>query len=154
MELSNFDVLTPRLPVVFCGINPSLLAAQSGHNFGAPSNRFWRALHGAGFTPHRLNSLRDRCLLQYGCGITAAVARGTRRASDLNLSEFPGGNEALRRKIDHFQPETLAFLGKAAFAAITGQSQPRWGLQSGSYAGARVWILPNPSGLNRSSDVA
>lgn len=153
MELSNFDVLVPNLPVVFCGINPSTLAAETGHNFGSPSNRFWRVLHQAGFTPTQLPSSEDRYLLQYGCGITAAVPRGTRRASELESSEFKAGDDLLQTKMAYVQPKYLAFLGKSAFAASTGQADPFWGQQSTHYQCARVWILPNPSGLNRSFDL-
>lgn len=149
MELSHFDILAPDLPIVFCGINPSPQAAASGHNFGSASNRFWRVLHLSGFTPTRIPAEEDRRLLAFGCGITAAVPRPTRSAGKLQLHEFRNSGETLRAKLEHFRPETIAFLGKAAYEAIEG-NKVTWGQQPSRLCGAAVWILPNPSGLNRS----
>ena len=44
----------PPLAVLFCGINPGLVTALTGHHFGRPGNRFWPALHRSGFTPRLL----------------------------------------------------------------------------------------------------
>ena len=148
-ELSIFDVLLPGLPVVFCGINPNVQASMTGHNFASASNRFWPVLHEAGFTPTRLNSQDDRFALRYGCGITAAVSRGTRKATELTSAEFTLGHQLLRAKVSYFRPTFIAFLGKAAVAAMPGLHSLEWGPQRDLYASARVWILPNPSGLNR-----
>lgn len=153
MELSYFDILAPDLPVVFCGINPSAQAAVSGHNFGSASNRFWPVLHLSGFTPERIRAQEDRRLLTFGCGITAAVPRPTRSAGELKGQELRGSGDGLRAKIEHFRPETIAFLGKAAYEAIAGD-KVGWGPQSARFCGAEVWILPNPSGLNRSFSLA
>jgi TDG/mug DNA glycosylase family protein len=153
MELSYFDILAPGLPVVFCGINPSAQAAASGHNFGSASNRFWPVLHLSGFTPERVASRDDRRLLAFGCGITAAVPRATRSAVELRGRELRDSGDGLRAKLEHFRPETVAFLGKAAYEAIAGD-RVGWGPQSSRLCGAAVWILPNPSGLNRSFSLA
>lgn len=153
MELSAFDVLAPGLPVVFCGINPSTQAAATGQNFGSASNRFWPVLHLSGFTPMRIAARDDRRLLDFGCGITAAVPRGTRSAGELNGRELRGSGDGLRAKIEHFRPETIAFLGKAAYEAITA-ARVEWGPQPSRFGGAAVWILPNPSGLNRGFSLA
>ena len=153
MDLSYFDILAPGLPVVFCGVNPSAQAAASGHNFGSASNRFWPVLHLSGFTPERIPAQEDRRLLAFGCGITAAVPRATRSAGELHGRELRGSGEGLRAKLDHFRPETIAFLGKAAYEAIEG-GKVDWGPQSSRLCGAAVWILPNPSGLNRSFGLA
>ncbi|WP_377810195.1 mismatch-specific DNA-glycosylase [Azospirillum sp. A29] len=139
MELSSFDILVPDLPVVFCGINPSVRTAASGHNFGSASNRFWRVLHLSGFTPVRMSAEEDRRLLAFGCGITAAVPRPTRNAGELQIYEFHDAGEALRAKLEHFHPETIAFLGKAAYEAIEG-NRVSWGPQSSHFCGAAVWI--------------
>jgi TDG/mug DNA glycosylase family protein len=82
------DLLRKDLDVVFCGINPALSAAQAGHPFSSRSNRFWRVLHLAGFTPHLIQPESDRTILQYGCGLTAAVGRPTVRANELTSHEF------------------------------------------------------------------
>ncbi|MGO4126684.1 G/U mismatch-specific DNA glycosylase [Inquilinus sp. YAF38] len=153
MELSYFDILAPGLPVVFCGINPSAQAAASGHNFGSASNRFWPVLHLSGFTPERIAARDDRRLLAFGCGITAAVPRATRSAGELRGRELRDSGDGLRAKLEHFRPETVAFLGKAAYEAIAGD-RVDWGPQPSRLSGAAVWILPNPSGLNRGFSLA
>jgi TDG/mug DNA glycosylase family protein len=96
-----------------------------------------------------LSAAEDRSIVRYGWGITTAATRPTRRASDLTAVELRGAVDAFRRKMDHFRPGTIAFLGKPAFAAIVGTAKFGWGSQPAPFAGAQVWILPNPSGLNR-----
>lgn len=133
----------------FCGINPALSAARAGHHFSSHSNRFWRVLHLAGFTPHVIKPENDRTILQFGCGLTAAVERPTVRASELSGHEFHEAATALERTLRHYQPRYVAFLGKPAFAAIFRQRRVDWGPQAMRFSGAHVWVLPNPSGLNR-----
>jgi TDG/mug DNA glycosylase family protein len=145
----SYDVLAKDLVVVFCGLNPSVEAAATGHNFGSVSNRFWPALHLAGFTPHRIAAEDDRTLLRFGCGITAAVGRATRSAGEVGRAEFRRSAGAFERKVAHYRPHTIAFLGKAAYAAMTGLREPDWGAQAGTFGSVRAWLLPNPSGLNR-----
>jgi TDG/mug DNA glycosylase family protein len=149
MNETSLDVLAPGLAVVFCGINPGARAAAAGHNFVGRGNRFWRVIHQAGFTPKQISSDQDRSLLNYGCGLTAAVARPTRRADELSRDELLLGGQVLRRKIEHYLPHTIAFLGKAAYASIIARRDISWGSQPDIFAGAAVWVLPNPSGLNR-----
>ena len=143
------DLLRKGLDVVFCGINPGLSAARAGHHFSSPSNRFWRVLHLAGFTPRLIPPENDRTILQYGYGLTAAVERPTVRASELTSREFHEAAEELERKLRRYSPRFVAFLGKAACAAILRQKSVDWGQQSVEFGGAEVWVLPNPSGLNR-----
>ena len=143
------DLLRRDLDVVFCGINPALSAARAGHHFSSPSNRFWRVLHRAGFTPHLIRAENDRTILTYGCGLTAAVERPTVSASELGSHEFHQAAEELERKLRRYAPRHVAFLGKPAFAAIFRQGSVQWGQQSIQFGGAEVWVLPNPSGLNR-----
>jgi double-stranded uracil-DNA glycosylase len=143
------DVLAPNLSVVFCGINPGATAAAAGHSFVSPSNRFWRVVHLAGFTPMQLRPEEEMRLLDYGCGLAAAVARPTRRASDLSRHELVAAAQGLEAKISRYAPRCVAFLGKPALAAIRGEASLSWGEQAGRFGGARVWVLPNPSGLNR-----
>jgi TDG/mug DNA glycosylase family protein len=143
------DLLSKDLDVVFCGINPALSAARAGHHFSSASNRFWRVLHLSGFTPHLIQPESDRTILQFGCGLTAAVERPTAKASELMSHEFHEAAEELERKLRRFRPRYFAFLGKPAFAAIFRQGRVAWGKQSIRFGGAEVWVLPNPSGLNR-----
>src|SRR5580704_10018170 len=98
------DLLRKDLDVVFCGINPALSAAHAGHHFSSRSNRFWRVLHLAGFTPHLIQPECDHTILQYGCGLTAAVERPTVRASQLMRHEFLEAAEELERKLRRYRP--------------------------------------------------
>ena len=148
------DLLAENLDVVFCGINPALTAARSGHHFSSPSNRFWRVLHQAGFTPHLIPFEQDHTILAHGYGLTAAVERPTTQASDLARCEFRASAQSLERKVRHYRPRFLAFLGKPAFAAIFHKTQVAWGRQDVTFGGAQVWVLPNPSGLNRAFTLA
>jgi TDG/mug DNA glycosylase family protein len=93
-------------------------------------------------------------LLDYGLGLTSAVARPTRSASELKRHDYLRAVPALESKIGTLAPARLAFLGKAAYAAINGDASINWGRQPGLFAGASVWVLPNPSGLNRAFDLA
>jgi TDG/mug DNA glycosylase family protein len=144
------DILEPGLSVVFCGINPGVVAASTGRHFAGRGNRFWRAVHLAGFTPEQISPDDDHSLLRYGCGLTTVVSRPTARAADLSPSEFTAAALEFQRKIERCAPQYVAFLGKAAICALSGKRDLQWGPQPGAFGGARVWVLPNPSGLNRS----
>ena len=144
------DILEPGLSVVFCGINPGVLAASTGRHFAGRGNRFWRAVHLAGFTPEQICPQDDHTLLQYGCGLTTAVSRPTARADELSQWEFKAAATELERKIERHAPQCVAFLGKMALCAMSGRRDICWGLQPTAFGGARAWVLPNPSGLNRS----
>jgi TDG/mug DNA glycosylase family protein len=143
------DILDRGLVVVFIGINPSPMAVATGHRFAGPSNRFWRVVHLAGFSPILLDAGQDQLLPRYGCGLISAVSRPTRRASELSRSELAAAGDALCAKIEGHRPKWVAFLGKGAYSAIVGRRDVAWGLQQKTLGGARVWVLPDPSGLNR-----
>lgn len=143
------DILQPGLKVLFCGINPGVCAAAAGHHFLGRGNRFWRVMHAAGFTPKQLDPLHDRELLRYGCGLTTAVARPSARADQISQQEFSRAARSLREKVERAAPEHLAFLGKAAYAALSARKDIDWGDQRTTWGGASVCVLPNPSGLNR-----
>jgi TDG/mug DNA glycosylase family protein len=143
------DILVENLSVVFCGINPGATAAKAGRHFVSGSNRFWRVLHLAGFTPEQISPEFDRSILAYGYGLTTVVSRPTRRASELSRKEFSLAAKEFERKISRYAPRMVAFLGKAAYAALTADPAIAWGPQPRRFGGALVWVLPNPSGLNR-----
>jgi TDG/mug DNA glycosylase family protein len=143
------DILANGLSVVFCGINPGLRSAVLGYHFAGRSNRFWRVLHLSGFTPEQISPEDARSLLDYRCGLTSAVERPTVGANDLRRSDFIEGRPELERKIQQYGPRYIAFLGKPACSAIFNQRELTWGGQPMRFGGARVWVLPNPSGLNR-----
>ncbi|QND75269.1 G/U mismatch-specific DNA glycosylase [Tardiphaga robiniae] len=143
------DILRPGLKIVFCGINPGLGAAAGGRHFIGKGNRFWKVLHLAGFTPEQMRPDQDSLLMDYGCGLTTAVSRPSARAADLSKSELVAAASDLRRKVEAFAPEYIAFLGKAAYGAMVGQPGVTWGRQRQVFGGAVAWVLTNPSGLNR-----
>jgi len=143
------DLIAPRLAVVFCGINPGLSAAAAGHHFVGRSNRFWRVIHLAGFTPEQILPENDRAILQHRCGLTTVVARPTARADQLSAQEFRDAAAEFDQKIARYSPRFVAFLGKAAYAALSGRPEIAWGLQPTTLGSTAVWVLPNPSGRNR-----
>jgi TDG/mug DNA glycosylase family protein len=149
MEPILTDLISKHLTVIFCGINPGLKSAWDGHHFSGRSNRFWKVLHQAGFTPHEIQPLNDATILDFGYGLTTAVERATSRADELSREEFDSSIEAFKTKMTHFQPKYIAFLGKPAYMAFSGKKQISWGHQAEDFCGAKVWVLPNPSGLNR-----
>ncbi|MBQ1124886.1 G/U mismatch-specific DNA glycosylase, partial [Streptomyces sp. B15] len=142
------DVAAEGLRVLFCGINPGLLSAATGHHFARPGNRFWPALHASGFTPRRLLLLGEQELLAYGLGITNVVARATARADELSREELAEGGRLLAEKVARLRPNWLAVLGITAYRAAFDEPAAAVGPQQRLVGGAPVWLLPNPSGLN------
>jgi TDG/mug DNA glycosylase family protein len=143
------DVLARGLDVIFCGINPASTAAIDGHNFSNANNRFWPALHLAGFTGVRLRPEDERRLLEYGCGITAVVERPTQSAAEVSSEEFRLARAGFEAKMRHYAPRAIAFLGKRALQGMLHRSDVDWGRFPAGFAGTVAWVLPNPSGLNR-----
>jgi TDG/mug DNA glycosylase family protein len=142
------DVIAPGLLVLFCGINPGLWSGAVGHHFARPGNRFWPALHLAGFTPRRLAPDEEQELLAAGLGITNLVERASAGADELSADELRAGAAALEVKVRRLAPRMVAFLGIGAYRSAFGRPAAAVGEQPERIAGARVWLLPNPSGLN------
>ena len=142
------DVIAPSLRVLFCGINPGLYTAAVGHHFARPGNRFWPALHRSGFTPRLLSAFEERELLALGCGITNVVSRATAAAAELGPEEFVRGGRRLRKKVEKYRPRFLAVLGVGAYRAAFDRPKATTGAQEEALGATRVWVLPNPSGLN------
>ncbi|MFY7922070.1 MAG: G/U mismatch-specific DNA glycosylase [Gemmatimonas sp.] len=142
------DLVAPGLRVLFCGINPGLYTAAIGHHFGRPGNRFWPALHGAGFTPRQLKPWEEHELLPLGYGITNVVHRTTNAASELSPDEYLEGGQRLTRVVQQYQPRVVAFLGIGAYRTAFGRAKAPLGLQPDTLAGSALWALPSPSGLN------
>jgi TDG/mug DNA glycosylase family protein len=142
------DVIAPGLKVLFVGINPGLYSAATGHHFARPGNRFWPALHAAGFAPRLLHPSKQGELLKGGYGITNLVNRGTATADELDPGEFVAGRKRLAAKVRRYRPKTLAFLGVGAYCHAFSIKQAEIGRQPQTFEGATVWVLPNPSGLN------
>jgi len=138
----------PPLRVLFCGINPGLVSAATGHHFARPGNRFWPTLHGAGFTPRRLLPVEQDHLRALGLGVTNLVARATARADELTVDELRAGGERLRALVAAAEPAWLAVVGIVAFRTVFDAPRAVVGPQEERLGGTRVWVLPNPSGLN------
>jgi TDG/mug DNA glycosylase family protein len=142
------DVLAPGLSVVFCGINPGLYSAATGCHFARPGNRFWPALHRSGFTPRQLHPQEQRQLLAYHLGVTNLVERGTAQADELTAAELSDGGVTLERKMRRLRPAWLAVLGVSAYRTAFAVRAARVGPQALTWGATRLWVLPNPSGLN------
>lgn len=142
------DVISDGLRVLFCGINPGLMSAETGHHFARPGNRFWPALHLGGFTPRQLRPDEQGELLTYRLGITNVVDRPSARADELTRAEYLAGGENLVKKVLRVQPEWLAIVGVTAYRDAFGERKAAMGKQDRLIGDTRVWILPNPSGLN------
>ncbi|MFF3016202.1 G/U mismatch-specific DNA glycosylase [Streptomyces sp. NPDC057939] len=142
------DVVAGGLRVLFCGINPGLLSAATGHHFARPGNRFWPVLHLSGFTPRRLAPEEQQELLSYRLGITNVVARATARADELGAEEFIEGGRILTAKVEALRPQWLAVVGVTAYRTAFSDRKAVIGPQERTIGATRIWALPNPSGLN------
>ena len=148
------DLVAPGLKVLFCGINPGLYTAALGHHFGRPGNRFWPALHGAGFTPRQFKPWEERELLPLGYGITNMVPRTTAAASELAPDEYVEGGKRLTGLVQRYTPRVVAFLGIGAYRSAFGRPKAQLGLQDERLDASRLWALPSPSGLNANHQLA
>src|SRR6266480_4832443 len=142
------DVIATGLRVLFCGINPGLYSGATGHHFARPGNRFWPVLQRAGFTDRVLAPWEERKLLVRGYGITNLVARATAAAAELTADEFIAGARRLERKVKRFQPRWVAVVGIGAYRMAFGRPSAVIGPQPERLGPARLWLLPQPSGLN------
>ena len=142
------DLVGPGLRVLFSGINPSLYSAATGHHFARPGNRFWPALHRSGFTDRQLHPSEQFVLPAAGLGITNVVARATARADELSPAEMVAGGALLAALVDRWQPRYLAVLGVTAYRTAFARPRRSWDPRTTRSPGVRVWVLPNPSGLN------
>jgi len=143
------DVIAPGLKVLFCGINPGLYTAAVGHHFARPGNRFWPALHLAGFTPRQFSPFEEEELLNYGYGIVNIVEHATARADELTTEELVRGGAVLEDKLRAFKPAFSAIMGLGAYRFAFGRPKALPGHQPEKLGGvSSTWVLPNPSGLN------
>jgi TDG/mug DNA glycosylase family protein len=142
------DLIAPRLKVLFVGINPSLYSAAVRHHFARPGNRFWPALHAAGFSDRLLHPSEGRLLLEHGYGITNIADPATASADELSADELMAGARRLVRKVTRYRPAVMAFLGVTAYRTAFGRPGAKLGRQEERLGTSAVWVLPNPSGLN------
>lgn len=142
------DLIRPGLSILFCGINPGLYSAATGHHFARPGNRFWPALHAAGFTSRLIHPWEEELLLDHRLGITNLVARATASAAELTAAELRAGRQRLERKVRRYKPRWVAVVGIGAYRTAFERPNAVAGCQPERIAAAGLWVLPNPSGLN------
>jgi TDG/mug DNA glycosylase family protein len=154
------DHLPPRLRLLFVGINPSLWTAAAGAHFARPGNRFWPALHAAGIVDHVIDASAgltpgdEATLAAAGVGISNLVATATARADELSAAELTAGSARLVHLVERTRPPVVAVLGVTAYRTAFRAKQVVLGRQPNELAGAELWVLPNPSGLNAHETVA
>jgi double-stranded uracil-DNA glycosylase len=143
------DRVAPDLDVLFVGINPSLHSAEVGHHFASKGNPFWRLLHAAGLTAELLAPADDVALPAHGLGVTNVCSRATRSAAELERAELREGARALAEKVAALRPRIVALVGVSLYPLVFPRGrEPGPGAKRAQLAGARVFVLPNPSGLN------
>jgi TDG/mug DNA glycosylase family protein len=142
------DIVGPGLRVLFCGINPGLHSAATGHHFARPGNRFWTTLYGAGFTPRLFRPDEERELLGLGYGLTKFINRPTRAASELTDEEYVAGGRRAVRLVRRYRPRVLAAVGIEAYRKAFARPRATIGEQAETIGDTVLWLLPNPSGLN------
>jgi TDG/mug DNA glycosylase family protein len=124
------------------------MTAATGHHFARPGNRFWPVLHLSGFTPRLMKPSEQGELPSHGLGITNVVARATARADELSAEEYREGGRLLSAKVERLRPGWLAVVGVTAYRAAFEDRKAVIGPQERTIGDTRVWVLPNPSGLN------
>jgi TDG/mug DNA glycosylase family protein len=135
--------------ILFVGINPSLRSAEVGHHFAGPGNPFWRLLHAAKLVPDPFTYEDDLKLPSCGFALTNICARPTRAASELTHAEFKAGRAQLARLIARVKPDVVAFVGVTVYRAFFGPGVTQGaGPKPERIGDARVFVVPNPSGLN------
>ena len=142
------DLIDYNLKVLFCGINPGMWSGALGLHFAKPGNRFWKALHLAGFSDRVLHPSEENELLENGYGITSFCKRTTARADELTNEEIIQGGKILVKKIKKYKPQNLAVLGIGAYRVAFQNKKAQLGLQKEKIGDTKIWLLPNPSGLN------
>lgn len=152
------DRIASDLRILFVGINPGVRSALTGHHFAGYSNRFWRLLNDSRLAPEFVTYHDDERLVSWRLGITNLIARPTPGIDSLRPVEYIEGWRVLHRKIRRLQPGIVAFVGVTLYRAIlpllpdapkaAGRRGEVIGLQSITIHGAKVFVLPNPSGRN------
>ena len=148
------DLLPDPLRLLFVGINPSLWSAAAGAHFGRPGNRFYPALHRAGITSHVIDAsggypeegLAE--LTARGVGISNLVPRATARADELTREDLDAARDRLDDVVRRHAPRVVAVLGITAYRRAFGAPKTRLGEQASPWEGTRLFVAPNPSGLN------
>jgi TDG/mug DNA glycosylase family protein len=145
------DVIVDRPRLLLVGINPGLRSGATGHHFAGRGNPFWRLVHAARLVPELLTAAEDERLAEFGIALTNICSRVTRTAAELGAREMESGRRALAKKIEKLRPRVVAFVGLSVYQAFFGLKKSGGaGAKAERIAGARVFVVPNPSGLNAS----
>lgn len=153
-HLRLVDRIEPGVRVLLIGINPGVMSATSGHHFAGPTNRFWGLLYESGIVPEPVTHEDDDRLPQFGIGMTNLIARPSPGIDVLKPQEYLDGWKILEQKIDRFRPKIVAFVGVTMYRAlwkVLGHTEApviKPGFQKATVHGARLFVLPNPSGRN------
>jgi TDG/mug DNA glycosylase family protein len=156
------DTIQPGVRVILVGINPGVTSALSGHHFAGPTNRFWRLLYESRLVPEPVTYEDDVRLPVWGIGMTNLIARPSPGIDVLTRAEYLDGWKILEEKIARFRPRVVAFVGVTMYRVlwkVITQPSPaapapkaaadiRPGFQRATVHGARIFVLPNPSGRN------
>ena len=154
------DYIKPNLDIVFIGINPGTRSAEVGHHYAGHSNRFWKLINEAKLVPCVVTYKDDWRLPEWGLGLTNVVARTTASSRGLAKPDFVAGKAELAEKIRLYRPRVLALLGLTLYPILfpnhshSGNrkreisSRAKIGLLPEPFEGAKVVLLPNPSGRN------
>jgi double-stranded uracil-DNA glycosylase len=142
------DLIDYNLKILFCGINPGLYTAATGFHYARPGNRFWPALYKSGLTKELLIPSQQKKLLEYGYGMTNFVARPSNTATELSKEEFVEGAKILEKKVLKYKPQWLAVVGIGAYKIGFNRKLVKVGEQEERIGNTKIWVLPNPSGLN------
>jgi double-stranded uracil-DNA glycosylase len=157
------DLLREGLDLVFVGINPSEYAANVGHYFARPGNRFWPCFSSSRLSlqarralgVRRLQPAQDRCLLDYGIGFTDVAKRPTPNITGLEREELIEGARLLREKLDRYRPRVACFHGMMGYRPFCramelpySKVDLKLGLQPALFGHVRLFVVPNPSAAN------
>ena len=154
------DLVGPGVRLLLCGINPGLWAAATGTHFARPGNRFYPALAAAGILPEfpgigdGMTDADRAAVLARGVGITSLVHRATVRADELSPQELREGALVLAATVARWQPKVVAVVGVTAYRTAFERPRAATGRQPEALAGAELWVVPNPSGLNAHDTIA
>ena len=144
------DILASNLDALIVAINPSVRSAEAGYSFASKGNPFWRLLHESGLTRVLLKAEEGARLIEFGLGLASGVKRATRTAAELTRAEQRLGAERIRRLAEDLRPRYVALLGLTLYPIFFPAGTERGpGLKTDTLSGSRVFVLPNPSGLNR-----
>ena len=145
------DRIKSGVRILFVGINPGMRSEAIGHHFAGYSNRFWKLLYDSRIVPEPIRAEDDDRLPEWGIGITNLVGRATPGIDTLRPDEYIAGARILRRKIRRYKPAIVALVGVTVFRslfALKSSVKVTLGMHHGTLEGAKVFVLPNPSGRN------